>query len=434
VYGRGRVVDGRPFYVMKHVSGRPLDRAIAETTTAAQRLALLPNVIAVTEAIAYAHSEGVIHRDLKPANILVGNYGETVVIDWGLAKDRADSGDETADASPFRSSADATAVGKVMGTPAYMPVEQARGEPLDERADVYALGAILYHLLSGRPPYYQEGETGIAWESLLARALSKPPEPLPSEGLPPDLLAIVNRAMARERTERYASAGELAQDLRRFQTGQLVGAHRYSTWQLFRRWARRHRGPLAVAGIAMVVIVVLSVLGVRRIVEERDRAEANAEKAENLVDFMMTDLQPRLEEIGKLALFDVVADRVVKHYESEPEMSDDQQRRYATAVQSRGVVALARGETAKGQRELEQAVSILQPLAALDPQDAPLNQNLYRARDHLIRILRDRGDLKGAIAAYDAMRSELARLPGSPVWVDRVVAIVQQRRLHAGPR
>ncbi|MEO8706599.1 MAG: protein kinase [Kofleriaceae bacterium] len=387
----------------------------------------MPNVITVIEAIAFAHSERVIHRDLKPANILVGSYGETVVIDWGLAKDLADASDadvEDAGTSPYRASADATAIGKVMGTPAYMPLEQARGQSLDERADVYALGAILHHVLTGRPPYHQSGETSIPWESLLARVLSGPPPPLAGAAeLPADLVTIVERAMARDPEDRYPSAGELAQDLRRFQTGQLVGAHRYSTWHLVRRWAKRHRGVLAVAAAAVVVIGVLSVIGVRRILAERDRAEDNAAKAENLVDFMMTDLQPRLDEIGKLALFDVVADRVVRYYEEGDITSDDQRRRYGSAVQSQGFVASERGELDKARRELERAVQILAPLAAADPQDAPLNTSYYRTRNTLIMMRNRRGDSEGAIQDYVAMRAELLALPGPPAWADKVVAM-----------
>src|SRR5205814_1021903 len=163
VYGSGRRYD-QPFYAMKHVSGEALDKVIASTTTLAERIALLPKVIAVTEAIAYAHSEKVIHRDLKPANILVGGFGETVVIDWGLAKDLRTT-EEIESVSPYRGSGDETQHGKVMGTPAYMPIEQARGEPVDERADVYALGAILYHALAGRAPYKRDGEDSVPWES-----------------------------------------------------------------------------------------------------------------------------------------------------------------------------------------------------------------------------------------------------------------------------
>src|SRR5262249_7078508 len=114
------------------------------------RLGLIPAVIAVAEAVAYAHSLDIIHRDLKPGNVMLGAYGETIVIDWGLAKY---VGEAEPDQAPVVAALDTvTATGAIVGTPAYMPPEQARGEELDERADVYAIGAILHHLLVGAPP------------------------------------------------------------------------------------------------------------------------------------------------------------------------------------------------------------------------------------------------------------------------------------------
>jgi len=166
VYGAGRR-DGLPFYAMKHVTGDPLDKVIDAAANVAERIALVPKVLAVTEAIAYAHAERVIHRDLKPANILVGAFGETVVIDWGLAKDLR-AADDVDTVSPYRASGDETSHGNVMGTPAYMPLEQARGEAVDEHADVYALGAILYHLLAGRAPYKKSADERVAWYVAIA--------------------------------------------------------------------------------------------------------------------------------------------------------------------------------------------------------------------------------------------------------------------------
>jgi hypothetical protein len=267
---------------MRLVSGRPLDKVIAEKKTIAERLALLPNVIAVAEALAYAHGERVIHRDLKPANVLVGSFGETVVIDWGLAKDlgAAESADETlpatAPSAPRaepRQEATQTAVGTVMGTPAYMPPEQARGATVDERADVYAIGAMLYHLLAGAPPY-----VGDSADRILGQVIAKPPEPLArrQSGVPTDLAAIVDKAMAREPGDRYPTARELAADLERFQAGQLVGAHDYSLGQLFGRWLRRNK---VVAGLIAVLIVggaTLGTVALRDLVRAKQAAEAEA--------------------------------------------------------------------------------------------------------------------------------------------------------------
>jgi len=279
VYEVGRWRSGRPFYAMKLVDGRSLDRAIQDAGDLQGRLRLLPHVIAVAEALAYAHSEGVIHRDLKPHNVLVGAFGETVVIDWGLAKrvsepePAGDGGAGGVVLDPLR-----TAAGAVMGTPAYMPPEQAAGAIADERADVYALGALLYHVLCGQPPYHEAADTG----DVVTRVLAGPPPALATlqPGLPPDLLAIVERAMARAPADRYPSAGELAGDLQRFATGQLVGAHRYSTRELVRRWLRRHRAPVAVGAAALAALLVTAGVGTWRIVAERDRAVAEERRAE----------------------------------------------------------------------------------------------------------------------------------------------------------
>src|SRR5205807_4223175 len=128
---------------------------------------------------------------------------------------------------------DSTEVGTVLGTPTYMPPEQAEGKGVDERADVYALGAVLYHVLAGGPPY-----AGSSSAETLARVLSEPPASLITRepGVPRDLVTVVEKAMARDPALRYPTAKELADDLVRFQAGQLVSAHRYSTMEMFRRW------------------------------------------------------------------------------------------------------------------------------------------------------------------------------------------------------
>jgi WD40 repeat protein len=288
VYEAGRWPGGEPFYAMKLVSGRSLADVISEKKTLAERLALLPHVLAVAEAMAYAHSERIIHRDLKPANVLVGEFGETVVIDWGLAKDlsRAESLLPGAAPGPTATTEDGerTRVGTVMGTPAYMPPEQAAGQPVDERADVYALGAILYHLLAGTRPY-----TANTSEQVLHHVVRGPPPPLAErqKGLPVDLLAIVTKAMARTPAERYATARELAEDLRRFQTGKIVGAYRYSRMELLRRFVRRYRAAVMVTGVALVLLAGLSAVSIRRILAERDLAHAARQQAQARTDELL---------------------------------------------------------------------------------------------------------------------------------------------------
>jgi eukaryotic-like serine/threonine-protein kinase len=290
VYDAGRWPTGEAFYAMKLVSGRSLAEVVDGARSFEDRLALLPHVLAVAEAIAYAHSEGIIHRDLKPGNVLVGAFGETVVIDWGIAKDlreadaAADSPEAPASSAPEAIVDALTMVGAIMGTPAYMPPEQAAGEPVDERADVYALGAILYHVLAGDPPY--EGKNSL---DIVSRVLQLPPPPLAQkqEGVPPDLLTIVEKAMARASDDRYPTAKELAEDLRRFQRGQIVRAHQYSRKERLVRFVRRYRAPLLVAAAAFAVVAVVAVMSLLRVFEarriaeaERDRASEERERAE----------------------------------------------------------------------------------------------------------------------------------------------------------
>jgi WD40 repeat protein len=277
----GQTPDGDPFYVMKLVSGQPLNEVIKARAELAQRLALLPAVIAAADALAYAHGQRIIHRDLKPHNLLIGDFGETVVIDWGLAKDMA-APEAELPAGPYRVDPDGqgTAVGAIMGTPAYMPPEQARGEAVDQRADVYALGAMLYHVLAGHPPF-----VGSSPEQILEAVLTSAPVPLERRqpGVPADLVTIVGKAMATDPAARYPDAAGLAEDLKRFQTGQLVRAHVYSAGELVRRFLRRHRAAVIVAASLLIVLATGAVVSVRNIVaaehvaqEQRVRAEERA--------------------------------------------------------------------------------------------------------------------------------------------------------------
>ncbi|HUQ06044.1 MAG TPA: protein kinase [Kofleriaceae bacterium] len=318
VYDVGVDGDGEPFYAMRRVTGETLSQRVGTVTTAAERLALVPVVLAAAEAVAYAHERGIVHRDLKPSNILCGERGETTVIDWGLARrvgapvedlssvptaptGSVDAGaagpGETLSEAPDGASRDAaswdddasppdlrldempppevdeanvvTLTGEIIGTPAYMPPEQAAGEVVDARADVYSLGATLYFVLSGAPPYV--GASG----QVLRRVVSEPPDELEERapGVPGALAAIVRRAMAREPGQRYANAGELVTDLRRFLSGRLVAAHQYRPWSLAWWWLRRHRAAAVVAVGAALALAAGSVASVQRIRRERGAAE-----------------------------------------------------------------------------------------------------------------------------------------------------------------
>jgi WD40 repeat protein len=270
VYEAGRWPNGEPFYAMKLVTGRSLEKVVRERPELADRLRLVPNLVQLAEAMAYAHDNEVIHRDLKPANVLIGDYGETVVIDWGLAK-RLDESDEESSTTPAGST-DLTVHGAVVGTPAYMPPEQARGEPVDARADVYALGALMWHVLAGRAPV-----SGTSMETILSRvregvATTSLAATLPD--VPAELATIVDHAMQADPAKRYPSARELAEDLRRFQGGRLVATHRYSSWELVKRWVRRHRAAVIATTALVVTASIIGVIAVRQVIGERNKATA----------------------------------------------------------------------------------------------------------------------------------------------------------------
>jgi hypothetical protein len=294
LYDAGTMPDGRPFYVMRRVTGRPLDELITRAKDLPERMALLSNLLAAMDAVAHAHRRGIIHRDLKPANILVGELGETVVIDWGLAKVVGEEDEAPGEPVKIPQAADSlqTQVGSVFGTPGFMPPEQARGEELGPRGDVFALGASLYQLLVGRPPIAGKSATDAIASSIQRRIV---PIAVAAPGAPPELVAIVEKALAFEAEDRYPNAGFLAEDVRRFTTGQVVAAHRYTRRERIARFAKRHRAPLSVAALATVAVAILAWVGVHRILVERDLANAALAEA---------DAQRKAAEASNRALLD----------------------------------------------------------------------------------------------------------------------------------
>src|SRR3569623_874722 len=269
VHEAGRWPNGDPYYVMKLVEGRTLKELMAGHTSWRERGELLPHIIAIADAVGYAHSEGVIHRDVKPSNVIGGSFGETIVVDWGLARDIKRDIAEPLPELLAEGSGISTISGKVVGTPAYLAPELARGELVDARADVYAIGAVLYELMAGKAPHADETP-----KAMLDRVIAGPPAPIDSvvATAPPELADIIGKAMARLPEERDANATLLAEDLRAFLTGKLVSAHAYTPWQLVRKKLAQHRGVVAVALASAVALGAVGVESFRTVVAERDIA------------------------------------------------------------------------------------------------------------------------------------------------------------------
>jgi len=295
VHELGLDARNRVYFTMKLVRGEDLGVVFEKTQSGEDgwsRTRALNVLVKVCEAMSYAHHKRVIHRDLKPANVMVGRFGEVYVMDWGLARvldetgaraGRVSAGPQTDDEllDPLEESSESallTMDGDIVGTLFYMPPEQAVGkiEEMGPQSDVYSVGAMLYELLAGHRPFVPPGsQLGVM--DLLLKVQNERPEPLAERApdAPLELVAICEKAMARDPAERYADMSGLAEDLRAFLEGRVVQAYETGAFAELRKWIARNK-PLAGAMVAGVLALVLGLLAT---LVQKTRADRNAELA-----------------------------------------------------------------------------------------------------------------------------------------------------------
>jgi WD40 repeat protein/serine/threonine protein kinase len=306
VYGLGAHADGRPFYAMRFIQGETLRAAIGryhhqhrgkepDGSRELELRGLLTRFVTVCNAVAYAHSRGVIHRDLKPANVMLGKFGETLVVDWGLAKAGVRPGAALASSSgngealpeptltPLLGEGIETQAGSALGTPAYMSPEQATGrlDLLGQASDIYSLGATLYTVLTGRPPI--EGKDGAEILSKAQRGQWLSPRQVKAD-VPAALDAVCRKAMAQRPAERYSSALQLAGEIERWLADEPVAAYAEPWSVRSRRWLRRRRTLVSTAVGALVVALVGTTVGLVLVNDARDQEAAARKTADEQRD------------------------------------------------------------------------------------------------------------------------------------------------------
>jgi tetratricopeptide (TPR) repeat protein/tRNA A-37 threonylcarbamoyl transferase component Bud32 len=383
---------GQPYCALEYVSGGTLARKLAGVPLPGGEAAGIVATLART--MHWAHQRGVVHRDLKPANVLLTADGVLKIADFGLAK-------------RLEGAASLTHTGYVVGTPSYMAPEQAAGKnrEVGPAADVYALGAILYETLTGRPPFL-----GAAPLDVLAQVVNA--EPVPPRRwqprVPVDLDTICLKCLEKEAGKRYASAGDLADDLERFQKGEPIRARPVGVAGRLWRWARRNR---RVAGLlaALVVVVVGSLAGLTwlwaRAEHQRQRAEANFEAAFGAVDDYLTAVSENrlLNEPGLQPLRKELLLKAQAYYEKfVREQGTDPAVRAALARAYRRLAAIhhSLGDLPRAKAFGDKAVAVLGELVQDDPREVHHRIELAAVHNLLGNVYLALNQTGAAEAAY----------------------------------
>jgi serine/threonine-protein kinase len=437
VYGLGTYGDGRPYYAMRFIRGDSLKQAIEHFHAGGalepdpgrwslELRKLLRRFTDVCNAIDYAHSRGVLHRDIKPRNIIVGKHGETLVVDWGLAKPLgrvepgADPGERTLVPSSASGSAE-TLPGSALGTPSYMSPEQARGdlEHLGPRSDVYSLGATLYCLLTGRPPL-EGDDVG----ELLRRAQGGefPPPRRLDPSIDKALEAVCLKAMATRPEDRYASPRLLAEDIERWMADEPVTAYTERPLERSARWFRLHR-TWAYAAVATLIGICLAAIVAAALIESsrqresaaRREAELGFHMAQDAVDSYLVsvsentllkeqdsvDIRNLRQELLASAL--TYYQQFVNQRGQDPRLRDQ----LANAYFRLGQITREISSTQAAIESFRSAKSIWEQLAASEPRNDD-RQGRIAACQLGIGKLRERiGDLPGALRSLSQARAIL---------------------------
>lgn len=436
VYGLGQYDDGRPFYAMRFIRGDSLKDAVARFHKSdANQLSpsersvsfrkLLGRLIDVCDAISYAHSRGVLHRDLKPGNVMLGRYGETLVVDWGLAKivgrneslSSSQAGEATLRASGSGSSP--TQMGRAIGTPAYMSPEQAAGriDLLGPASDVYSLGATLYSVLTGKPPL-QDSDVGSALRRVKEGDFPAPREIAPD--VPAPLEAICLKAMANGQQDRYPSPRALAEDLEHWLADESVSAYREPMLTRTARWARRHKVAVAAAtGLVLTALVSVSVGAVllaganrniraaQELAETNERtANANFLLARSAVDDYLTTVSQEtlLDEPGMQPLRRKLLTDALRYYEGFAKQRDNDQQisqELSDANFRVGTINSTFGASAEALAAFRRAMQIDEQLLQENPNDTDRQLRLARSQQAVGSQLEIAGNLDDALANFD---------------------------------
>lgn len=472
VYGAGTFADGRPYYVMRFIQGTSLTEAIAAwhmaTSLAAKSSVehalefrkLLGHFIAVCDAVQYAHDRGILHRDLKPSNIMLGKYGETFVVDWGLAKAVGQVEPIVADTENVIEPVDhrkgeqpQTQPGDKLGTLDYMSPEQATGrlEEIGVTSDVYSLGASLYHLLTGAPPFRQGSEgcpgSGSSEHSpsealqrqfdLLVQRITKGDFPKPTvvkPDVPRALEAICLKAMSLRPSDRYVSTRELASDIERCLADEAISALQDSWWERVGRWSRRHRAFVAaIVGLLSTMVVGL-VVGTILLEHERALTAIQRNRAIDSDRFAQVQLVKAQDSERKALAEADRANKLAEHADQEAQRAA-QKSEEVTQVTNFLVNLFRTADPlslrAKGFREVGQELTRITADDLLkrgvqrieDLQQQPLVQATLL--EHLGDIYRDLGDYAASKQLLDrAWEQRRARLePDDPAIAETALSL-----------